>query len=263
MHSSDESSHDVRPAHLRASGIQLECDRRCGVRLDQGVVDRLVRRDDDAWRWLLTEYDPVFRRALWWASSRIGGAGRLYAADVRALVDDLKVYFFVAFARKFRTFEGEAQFRSFVARTALHFVLERRRVSPCAHGLHDAFAIEEISLSRWRSECHRSSADARRLLRSCMSGLPRAHRAVLLLYHYGGEVRSGSAVARMMGVSTGAAYKRHQRALIALRDRVGARCHRRGSAKEYGPRRESRPVLLSSAVGWEISGCGKSGRARS
>lgn len=194
------------------------------LRLDQALVERLLQCHDEAWRWFLTEYDAVFRRALWAASWRVGGSRhRLRSADVPALLEDLKVYFFMAFTRAFKRYEGEGPFRAFLAGAARNFLLERQRVSANGPPCDEDAAMEKASLSQWQADVSGSSVDVRTLLGLCVSCLPLHHRSVILLYHYSDQPLSLSQLAEMMGVSVDAAYKRHQRALAALRQSMSAR----------------------------------------
>lgn len=206
------------------------------VRLDQGTIDRMLRGDDDAWRWFMQQYDAVFRRSLLAAHWRIRGGGPpLRNLDVGAVVDDAKVYFFIAFIRGFKRYEGEGQFRAFLAGAARNFLLERHRSSPHGQRGEDDLAMDDAAFSRWRSESDSPTGEMRAALEYCVDTLPRHYRSVLVLYHYGEQPRSATVLAEMMGLSVDAVHKRHQRALVALRRSVTARLDANDRDRRHGP----------------------------
>jgi RNA polymerase sigma factor (sigma-70 family) len=200
------------------------------IRLDQAAVDRMLLGDDDTWAWFMEQYDSVFRRALLAAQWRISGGGRtIRSLDVAPLVEDAKVYFFLAFLRRFKRYEGEGQFRAFLAGAARNFLLERHRSSPHGESSDDELALDKAAFSKWQTDSSSPHADARAALEVCVESLPRHYRSVLVLYHYSEPARSVSVLAAMMGLSVDAVHKRHQRALVALRRSVTARVRPRST----------------------------------
>lgn len=203
--------------------------------LTAGFVAALQRGDEERWREFLTAHHAVFERALHVAARR-AGAGRALAAGEPTAVDDAKVYFYEAFRKGFRAFDGEGRFWSFLFRTVANFVSEQlRRRRRAARGTADdgdddgdGGAIDRRAVDEWQAQRRDDAPERQQRLGECVQRLPQIYRAVVLLHHFEQPAGALQDLAVLLGATVDAIHKRYQRALAMLRDclsRQGSEAH--------------------------------------
>lgn len=194
------------------------------LRIDSATVERLRSGDGEAWRRFLTDYHSVFVRAVRGATWRIfKGSPQQRSFSHEELTDDAKTYFYRAFQRSFRRYDGEGRFRAFLFRTVQNCLMERFRVRHREISLlpeddervESPFGVTPASVG----------ADPAEELYHCVYRLPNLYRLVIMM-RLEATGRSLSALATDFGVSIEAIHKRFQRALALLKEcleqRIGA-----------------------------------------
>lgn len=171
----------------------------------------------------MTEQHAVFERALHIAVRRLGGVREFDARDP-ALVDDAKVYFYEAFRRGYRGFQGDGQFFAYLYGTLLNFVREQvrrnRRGSvvsiPDDEGEDGGLAVRAVQ--QWQQENRTLDPVLQARLGTCLLRLPDHYRSVVLMHHFEGDEQLLQDLAPVLGATAEAIHKRYQRAIAMLRE---------------------------------------------
>lgn len=194
--------------------------------VDETLARALAAGDEGAWRRFLDEQHGVFVRAVQTAAWKQGQ--RVVAGALPALVDEAKTYFYTAFTRSFRAYQGEGRFFAFLFATIGNFLREQTRASRRTFqslderddgdddgGEPDASARQAVL--QWQAESAGPDPGLLARMHRCLLRLPEIYRTVVTMHFFQEEARPLRSLAAALGATVENVHKRFQRGLQQLR----------------------------------------------
>ncbi len=203
-----------------------EPDGSLAAAVDDALARALAAGDEGAWRRFLDEQHDVFVRAVRTAAWKQGQ--RVVASAFPALVDEAKTYFYTAFTRSFRAFQGEGRFFAFLFATIGNFLREQIRASRRTFQSLDERDDEDVdggesdatarqAVLQWQAEAAGPDPGLVARMQRCLLRLPEIYRTVVTMHFFQDEARPLRSLAAVLGATVENVHKRFQRGLQQLR----------------------------------------------